>query len=175
VKIIGPPSASKATVVKNLVALGPGYERFRDEMFGPLWAVAQEYVIDPVGMVAQSAKETAWGRFTGKARPWQHNTAGIKLHPDAIPAVMAMLGTTDTNHTLVHSQFASWWHGAEVHAQHLRAYAGIPVVTRIYDPRYGAAIATGKTATEWSGLTVWAEGNPLYGVQVEQIMGRLSE
>lgn len=169
-KIIGPPSAPKAIVFQNLVKLGAGYERFRDEMFEPLWSAAQHYVIDPVGMVSQSAKETAWGKFSGRMKPWQHNTAGIKLKAEAIPEVMLMVGTKDTNHTLVHAQFASWWVGAEVHAQHLRAYTGIPVVERIYDPRY---TVVSKRADHWAELIVWSESST-YGAEVEAIMKRLS-
>lgn len=172
-KIIGPPSASKETVRKNLVALGPGYERFRDEMFEPLWSAGEHYVIDGVGMVAQAAKETAWGKYTGRMKPWHKNTCGLKKDEEAVKAIKVMLNTTDGNHTLCHQEFASYWVGAEAHAQHLRAYTGIRVVDRIYDPRYDEAADSGVRANHWYELTTWSE-DPKYGYAVEEIMRRLS-
>lgn len=167
-RIVGVASAPKATVLANLRAIGP-HARFIDEMFPALWSAGEHYVIDPVGMVAQAAKETAWGRYSGKVPAWFCNTAGIKVANP--PEVMRIIGTTDSNHTLCHSQFASFWVGAEVHAQHLRAYAGVPVVDRIYDPRYDAVT---KRATEWKDLTVWSE-SATYGTELEAMMARLSQ
>jgi hypothetical protein len=130
-RIIGPPSATAATVSANLVKMGAA-PLFVNQMFVPLWNEALDHVIDPVGMVAQSYKETAAGRFTGAVTPQFYNTAGIKVrHLGKFP------GMDDGDRPLAHAQFSSWWIGARAHAQHLRAYAGCAVPDiEIVDPRY---------------------------------------
>ena len=130
-RIIGPPSAARNTVDAVLAAL-PGVDaRFRGLMAPALWARGRQYGIDPVGVIAQSAKETAWGRFTGNVRPEFYNTGGIKIRHQALfPDI-----TTGDN-PLAHAMFPNWEVGAEAHAQHLRAYSGWPVDGLIVDPRY---------------------------------------
>jgi len=101
-------------------------------MFDPLWAAALKYGVDPVGVIAQSGKETGWGNFGGNVRPEFYNTAGIKIRWQNLYP-----GVTDDDKPLAHSMFASWAVGAEAHVQHLRAYAGWPVTDQlIVDPRY---------------------------------------
>jgi len=73
--------------------------------------------IDLAVVIAQSAKETGWGRFTGVLNATFHNTAGIKTAaggPDAAPDA--------------HERFASWNEGAQAHLNHLAAYVGLQTV-----------------------------------------------
>lgn len=132
-RIIGPPSALLQTVLAAISATPNVHPRFRDEMVTPLWDAGLQYGIDPVGMVAQSAKETGWGNFGGNVRPEFYNTAGIKIrHQNLFP------GVTSGDNPLAHTMFPNWEVGAEAHAQHLRAYAGWPIRDgrKIVDPRY---------------------------------------
>lgn len=131
-RIIGPPSATKEKVLAN-VQVRPGvHARFINEMFEPLWAEALYYGIDPVGVIAQSGKETAWGNFTGNVQPGFFNTGGIKVRNQPM-----FPGVTTGDNPLAHQMFANWQNGAEAHVQHLRAYAGWPVTeVHIVDPRY---------------------------------------
>lgn len=165
--IIASPSASKFTVLSNLpLRANP---TFANEMVPALWAAALAYGIDPVGMVAQSGKETGWGHFEGRVRPWFRNTAGIKVRHVAL--VMGLLGTEDGDHPLVHQQFPSWTVGAEAHAQHLRAYAGQPVDGLIVDPRY--TLVSAPFVTTWGELGGrWAPSSS-YGTEIEAIMTTL--
>lgn len=167
---MAPPSATHETVLANLSPRA--HPRFAAEIFPELWQAALEYDHDPVGMVAQSAKETDWWNYTGRVQPWFYNTAGIKVRHVRI--VMAMLGTDDQDHPLVHQQFPNWRVGAVAHAQHLRAYVGSPFVGLVVDPRYtlvGPPFVT--TWTELSGR--WDGGGPdsTYGRDIEAIMVRL--
>lgn len=131
-RIIGPPSAARAVVLERVKVAPNVHARFVSEMFPALWDAALTYCIDPVGMVAQAAKETGWGQYGGNVRPEFYNTAGIKIrHQNLFPNV-----TTGDN-PLAHAMFPNWAVGADAHAQHLRAYAGWPVEGRlITDPRY---------------------------------------
>lgn len=131
-RIIGPASATYATVEKNLRARVGLHPRFVNEMFPELWAAAVEYGLDPVGVVAQAGKETGWGNFTGNVKPEFYNTAGIKVRYNAL-----FPGVTDGDRPLAHQMFPNWRVGAIAHVQHLRAYTGWPVTDEpIVDPRY---------------------------------------
>lgn len=132
-RIIGPPSQTKDRVLLNVKARPGVHVRFVNEMFPALWDAALEYGIDPVGVVAQSGKETGWGNFAGNVRPEFYNTGGIKIrHQNLFP------GVTDGDRPLAHQMFANWANGADAHAQHLRAYTGWPISEGwlITDPRY---------------------------------------
>ena len=168
-KILAPPSASRDTVAFHLPPMAGS--TFRDSMFPWLWTAAVEYGIDPVGMVAQSGKETAWGTFPGNVKDWFYNPAGIKVAHDQL--VMDLLATTDANHPLVHQQFQNWWVGAIAHAQHLRAYCNAPVDGLIVDPRYHLVIGRAEVVT-WGELGGRWAGSPTYGIEIEDIMHRLA-
>jgi hypothetical protein len=143
---------------------------FADTMFPVLWRVASSYGIDPVGMVAQSGKETGWGEFPGNVKSWFRNTAGIKVRFDK--EVMALVPTTNPDHPLVHAQFPSWEVGAIAQAQHLRAYCTVPVAELVVDPRYELVIPGFHNAVQWSDLNgKWA--GPTYGSEIEVIIRRL--
>ena len=170
-RIIGPPSASQNKI--RAYISNRGWSFFSDHMFEPLWETAVEYGIDPVGVVAQSLHETGNGLFPGNVRPWFHNTAGIKVRNDK--DVMALIGTTNPDHPLVHAQFATWWIGAEAHVQHLRIYAGWPVDTvDIVDPRYVWVENRGYRLESFRELgSRWAPSST-YGDAVERKMGEIS-
>jgi hypothetical protein len=70
--------------------------------------------IDPIIAVAQSAKETGWGRFGGVLTESWRNTAGIK--------VAAGGGNYDPD---AHERFPSWEEGARAQLNHLAAYTGL--------------------------------------------------
>ena len=166
-RMIGPPSATKAHVSSTLTGLVPT-PLFVNEMFPALWDAGLHSCVDPVGLLAQSYKETGGGAFGGKVKPKFYNTAGIKVrHNDLFP------GITDDDHPLAHQMFPNWEVGAAAHAQHVRAYAGCPITGElILDPRYVWVI--GKfTLTDWSQLGgKWAPSST-YGVEIEQLMREL--
>jgi len=165
--IISPPSAARDVVLANL---GDVTDLFRDVMFPELWAAAEEYGIDPVGMVAQSIKETGGGAFAGRVKWWFYNTAGIKVRN--VADVMHLVPTEDGDHPLVHQQFPNWRCGAVAHAQHLPAYCNDPFFGLIVDPRYQFVIGRHQVQA-WADLGgKWAP-SPTYGMEIEAIMSRL--
>lgn len=167
--IMGPPSASLEVIQRKLGEQGAP-ERFAVVIVPALYKEALRYGIDPVVMVAQSAKETNWGRFTGNVKDWFFNTAGIKVSP----MEQAMVpGVTDKDNPLAHQRFASWTMGARGHAQHLRAYCGAPVPSEdVVHPRYFVVMSRIKTVEALSGK--WAP-SPTYGAEIVQIARNLIE
>jgi len=127
--ILGPASAPIPVAAYNL---GPVHKRFVAEMFMPLWEAAERHGIDPVVMIAQALKETGRGNYSEKVPATFFNTCGLKIRDPS-------LAGPDQEATMAHAQFASWWMGAQAHAQHLVAYTqgdlgswGEPLV----DPRW---------------------------------------
>jgi hypothetical protein len=168
-RILGPPSGTRETVLSNLSGLDAA-PLFTLQMFPALWSAAVKYSVDAVGVVAQSFKETGGGSFKRLVLPNFYNTAGLKLrHPNA------SIGTAGEV-TLAHSQFVSWPHGAEAHVQHLLAYAGTldmsGVSYLVVDPR--AAFVVGRyrveTFEELGGK--WAP-SASYGTEIVEIADRL--
>lgn len=169
-EILSRPTATAATVVNNL-RLRPGINpRFIDEMFIHLWNEAIRYGIDPVGMVAQSFKETGGGNYGGKVPFWFHNTAGLKTK--YIKETMDLLGTTDVDHPLVHLRFRDFKQGARAHAHHLRAYSvKLPPDEEILSHRYGLV---SRNATHFSELSGGWAPSPTYGPEIEKLAAQLS-
>lgn len=165
--IVGGPSAAWDKVISNLpVAASVG---FREHMFPALWAAASAHGIDPVGMIAQSGKETGWGTFRGQVRPEFHNTCGLKV---SAQQMKLFPGVTDGDNPLAHAMFASWDVGAWAHAQHLCAYAGHPVRGLIVDPRYN--LVTKGVAKTWGALgTRWAP-SATYGEEIAAMVRELA-
>jgi N-acetylmuramoyl-L-alanine amidase len=162
--IINLPTAPRERVLANLP--DTVHPRFVDEMFPVLWAAALEYGIDPVGMVAQSGKETKWGDFMGQVLPQFYNTAGIKIrHQSLFP------GITDGDRPLAHQMFPNWTVGAMAHAQHLRIYAGKPVLGLVVDPRYH--LVGPPPVSTWAELGGRWAPSLTYGLEIEAIMNRL--
>src|SRR5690349_4802581 len=139
-RVLGPPSGTRETVLSRLATIG-ATPLFTQQMFPALWAASLKYSVDAVGVVAQSFKETGGGSFKRLVLPNFYNTCGLKLrHPNA------NIGTAGEV-TLAHSQFVSWAHGAEAHVQHLLAYAGTldmsGVSYLVVDPRAVFVVANG--------------------------------
>lgn len=163
--IIGRPSAN---YFLNLRLPENTSQVFTRDMLPALWGAAEEYCIDPVGLVAQSLKETGNGNFGGQITAQYYNTCGLKQrHIGKYP------GVDDGDRPLAHAQFPNWEVGARAHAQHVRAYAGWPVKGLILSPRYVFVIGQYKL-DHWSefGGGKWAP-SPTYGQEIEQIMQRI--
>ena len=169
-RIIGPPSAKRDDVLYTVSSNVGRHNRFVDEMLPVLWDASLELNVDPVGVIAQSAKGTAWGNFPGAVKPWFYNTAGIKVRD--VNSVMGLLGTSNFDHSLVHAQFASWEIGARAHVEHLRAYAGWPVEGQIVDPRYVWVIGKHKLENFEELGGKWAPAAD-YGTSLVAIARRL--
>jgi hypothetical protein len=167
-RIIGPATADFGVVDANLVKMGAS-PLFRDAMFPALWEEAERYAVDPVGMVAQSYKETGGGKFGGAVTAQFYNTAGIKVrHLGKYP------GVDDGDRPLAHAQFASWTIGARAQAQHLRAYANCPVPDeQVVDPRYWFVIGKHNAASFEDLSGKWAPAAN-YGSTLVDIAKRLS-
>jgi hypothetical protein len=136
-------------------------------MFPVLWDAGLRYGIDPVGMVAQSFKETGKGHFGGKVLPQFYNTAGIKIRH------VGLLPGTEDDKPLAHQMFPNWEVGAVAQAQHLRAYVSKPVTGElIVDPRY-TVVAPNLNLKHWADLgRNWAP-SPTYGVEIETLIQQL--
>lgn len=175
-KIIGQPSADKKPVFDRIREGGVAvHTRFIAEMFEPLWTAAVRYAVDPVGVVAQSIKETAGGTFPRKVQPWFFNTCGLRVR--YIDNVVALLDRpnepADREHPLTHQMFGSWDEGALAHVQHLRAYAGCPVPEdEVVDPRYRYVIGL-HSLTDFEELGGKWAGSPTYGTELVAIARKL--
>lgn len=155
----GTPILSKGRVWATMEqaqawARGRGaHQRFVEDMIPALWEAALRIGIRPEVMVAQSAKETAFGRFGGVLTPDYHNTAGIKTRTGG--------ANEDPN---AHERFPSWAEGARVHANQLAAYVGIEPIGephgRYYVVKSLSWAGTIRTVEDLGGR--WAP-NPDYG------------
>ena len=172
--IMGAPSAPLNVVQRKLREQNRP-TLFVDEMVPALFRAAELYGIDPVVMVAQSAKETGYGTFAGKVKPWFYNTAGIKVSPQE-QKLLAEVAKEPTGgeSSLDHARFATWFHGACAHATHLRRYAGSPVPEdQVVHARYWSVpLAHVRTVEGLSGR--WAP-SPSYGPEVVSIARTLIE
>lgn len=102
---------------------------------------------------AQSAKETAFGRFGGTVTREHHNWCGLKTRE----------GGAD-NDPNAHARFPDDRTGVIAHIQHLCAYAGVQLDEEIVDPRYvwvkpGSAITVELLGGKWAP-------NPNYGISI---------
>lgn len=161
------PAVTREHVLARLPA--DTHPRFATDMVPALWAAGLGYGIDPVGMVAQSGKETGWGNYGGRVPPWFYNTAGIKVRH--VREAMALVPTGDGDHPLIHQQFPNWQIGAVAHAQHLRAYTGQTVMGMIVDPRY--SLVGPPFVDTWAGLGGRWAPSASYGSEIESIIDRL--
>lgn len=166
-RIIGPPSAPRPDVLarldKNTSVL------FRDTLFPLLWDTAARHLIDPVGVVAQSAKETGWGRFPGRITSAWCNPCGLKI-PNRMMGFQP--GVTDGDNPLAHNIFPNWETGVLAMVQHVRAYAGWPVpAADDVDPRRDRVVSA--WCETWDQLgEKWAPATN-YGAKVIEIARRL--
>lgn len=167
-RIIGPPSVNRDTVVDNTWALTPAPEPFfMTDVFLECWNEAVAYGLDPVGVVAQAGHETGWGRFGRAIDARWCNTAGIKIR------YLGGSGMPSGEEPLAHTLFPSWTIGARAQVQHLRAYAGWPVPgSELVDPRYQLVI--GKHWCEsWEDLGGHWAPSLAYGKDVVAVARRL--
>lgn len=104
------------------------------------WEVATKYNINPVGVYAQSAKETAFGNFGGVLDETYHNPCGMKNSAGG--------GDYDPS---AHKKFESWFQGIAAQVQHLALYAGLVVKPEsLVDPRHFLYLK--GTAKRWTDL-----------------------
>ena len=99
---------------------------------------------------AQSAKETAFGRFGGAVTPEYRNPCGLKPHD----------GGPD------HMRFSDWTTGVRACTDHLALYAGAPGYPRVNtpDPRHFAFLFNTAPTVEALGGR-WAP-SPTYGESI---------
>lgn len=170
-QIIGKPTASKEKVKSNAYNLGAN-ALFLNEMTNALWDASLRYDINPVGVIAQAAKETNWGKYGGKVTSAFFNTCGLKIRDPNL--VVAYTGSSDIDQPLAHAIFPSWTVGGLAHVQHLRAYVNWPVnYDTIVDPRYIWVIGKYNLVDfeELSGK--WAP-SATYGKELVDIANKLS-
>lgn len=174
--IMGPPSASLEVIQRKLREQNRG-SLFVDSMVPALYNEAIRHGVDPVVAIAQSAKETNYGRFTGKVQEWFFNTAGVKVSPKQ-QALLKVLkdaaGINDPDHALDHQIYPSWVMGARSQVQHLRRYAGAPVPEEdVIHARYWVVpLHRLRTVEELSGK--WAPSSS-YGREIVAIARTLIE
>lgn len=117
------------------------------------WQEAIKRGIRPEVAYAQSAKETAFGRFGGTVSRQHNNWCGLKTRAGGA-----------NNDPDAHARFADDRTGVIAHVQHLCAYAGVPLDEDIVDPRYvWVTQGSAKTVEQLGGK--WAP-SPEYGVSI---------
>lgn len=120
--------------------------------------------VNPIAAYAQSAKETAFGRFGGVLDESYHNPCGLKT---------AVGG--DNYDPNAHQVFATWQDGIDAHLDHLALYAGANGYPRsnTLDPRHKAyLLGTAKTVEDLGGK--WA-GSLTYGTEVVSYMQSIQQ
>jgi peptidoglycan hydrolase-like protein with peptidoglycan-binding domain len=147
------------------------HPRFADDIIPALYRAAATLRsanagtgIDPAVVVAQAAKETGWGRYSGVLSAEFMNTGGIKTARGG--------GDYDPD---AHQRFASWDDGARAHLNHLAAYVGLRPVGTPHG-RYYTVLRT-----DWAGTvrTVeqlgarWAPASS-YGTDIVRMVGELA-
>lgn len=150
------PSAPEYVKVGAWAQRNGASDLFVHQMVPALIRVAERHGIDPLGTVAQSAKETAFGNFGGIVKPWFHNTCGLKVrHNRKVPEPYD------------HAMFGSWEAGATAHVMHLVGYSAKGGETRpelyMVDPRYELVYRAVEYWEDLGGL--WAP-SPTYGAEI---------
>lgn len=167
--IIGPPTADWSSVRPRLAQLG-ATDVFAKDIAPAVWAAALDYGIDPVGMLAQSAHETGWGKFGRATHTWHRNTCGLKVRD---LKALAELGISGDSNPACHAQFATWHMGAKAQAQHLWAYVGRHVPPGdLVDPRYDWVIGKHSCTTFEDLSTKWAP-SPDYGQRIVSLASQM--
>ena len=122
------------------------HQRFLD--VAPIyWKYGKLTGIRPEVLYAQSAKETNFGKFTGKVQPEMHNWAGIKKRG------------ASGDRTEDHETFPTDDDGVRAHANHMTVYVGLPAVGEPHGRYYDIVGAS------WAGQIKYVEqlgGNPPY-------------
>jgi len=169
-RIIGPPSANAAAVSLQLRIWAKDNKvntLFMESIVPAEWKWGLSFSIDPVGLIAQSLKETDGGKFTGKVKAEWYNPCGLKIRHLGIAA------GTDDDEPLAHQLFPNWEVGCLAHVQHICAYAGhIPWegAYPIVDPRYTYVADDVPKLENWHELGGrWAPASN-YGDKIEILM-----
>ena len=164
--IIAAPSATLEHLQRRADELG-STPLFTDEVIPALYAAALHYGIDPTVMVAQSAHETGFAKFGRAVTPEHHNTCGLK--------VKRPVGPDDNPDD--HMRFPDWLTGAKAHAQHLLAYASVPLPPGEpdLDPRAVWVRPHDYGITRMRQLGGHWAPSPTYGNRVEDMARRLLE
>lgn len=143
--IVGPASASQVQAFKW--AATKRADVVFDQIMRAIYRQAPLVGVDPAVAVAQSAKETGYGRFGGVLTEEWRNTAAIKTTKG---------GANDDPEA--HQRFPSWDEGARAHCAHLALYAGhitAGLARDLGDPRAFPSIhGTAKTVEALGGR--WA-------------------
>lgn len=168
--IIARPSANYSTIANYCVATSHVF--FEAELLPIIWETALMFGIDPVGAVAQSAKETNWGMFGGAITAAWRNTAGIKTREEIRQTFPDVAGG---DKPFAHQIFPNWYIGAVAQMQHLRAYCQVPFETFVgynatVDPRNGLVNQSGPPCIHWRDLGGRWAPNMAYGAQIESMM-----
>lgn len=103
------------------------------------WQWGEKFGIRPEVMYAQSAKETAYGKYGGAVLPEMNNFAGIKIR------------NPEGDRTEDHETFATPEDGVRAHFNHMSAYIGVPPVGEVHD-RYSVVLTTA-----WAGTIKYVE------------------
>ncbi len=128
------------------------------------WQIAKDAVINPVGVYAQSAKETAFGNFGGVLDNTYCNPCGMKTTQGG--------GNYDP---AAHQKFSNWREGINAQVDHLALYAGVLGYPRANtpDPRHFDFIK--GTAHYWEDLGgKWAPSST-YGENIVTMMGQIEK
>ncbi len=162
-KILGAPTVSLEQLQKKLNF----HELFVTEILPPLYKASLQFGLDPLGVVAQSLKETGFGTFKRAVLPTFFNPCGLKIRDPKLAG--------DQESTLAHAQFANWEVGALAHVEHIYAYLQkpIPVGVLNVDPRWVWVFNNPllvKPVVHWRdmGGGIWAP-SPTYGAEIEAL------
>lgn len=151
--ILGDPQASVAQA--QAWARSQGATRTFVRLAPLYWQLAPKRGIRPEIAYAQSAKETAFGRFGGVLDASFRNPCGLKKAAGG--------GNYDPS---AHRRFPSWRAGVTAHLDHLALYAGVPGYPKAKtpDPRHFRFLH-GKARTVQALGGKWAP-SPTYGREI---------
>jgi len=128
------------------------------------WELAPKAGVDPAVAYAQSAHETAFGRFGGVIDATYFNPCGMKTTAGG-----------DNYDPAAHQRFSSWREGVQAHIDHLALYAGQLGYPKTYssttpDPRHSSSLfGTAKGVENLSGK--WAPSSTYGTTVVAKIKG----
>lgn len=137
-----------------------------------LWVAGCARGIDPAVLAAQCANETGWGKFQGEVKPEWGNTAGLRNYE----------GDSFARFPLQYDRFPVV--GATAHADHLGAYAGVPVppdspnprerFVRPGGPRFDRARHVEELGGLKGGAVIWAS-NPDYAEWIMRVYNQFMD
>ncbi len=157
--IFGESESTLELVTQWAIEVRKAHQRFLDVI--PLYfELAPLYGIPAERALAQAAKETDDGHFTGVVPASYHNWCGLKTE------------TADGDEPEDHQQFPSDRAGVEAHLQHLARYGGataLPAGREMLDPRWRFVTQFTDTFEGLGGEGSWAP-SPTYGIEIVVII-----